>query len=221
MSTPKIIAAALLFWASTATLECGAQMGIRSGLQHEKVTKSTSGSTLNLLLGWDFDFNGRLSGGLDFSTDMNWMDESGLAQYSTNLSYPNGPGYYTDKVKNFGIQYRSQFHFADNGGGSVYFGPTIGLRFIKQNITYNEETPFDNYAYWFREVKVTEKAMTVPLGARLGYRGPLDGGYVDLYFALGTNLGSSEPFSNLRFLAEESMPTTLFFQAGLGYGIGW
>ena len=40
------------------------QMGIRYGIQHEKVTKSTTGSTLNMVLGWDFDLNHRMSGGL-------------------------------------------------------------------------------------------------------------------------------------------------------------
>ncbi len=198
--------------------ECSAQMGIRYGLQHEKVTKSTSGSTLNMLLGWDFDHNAHLSGGLDFTTDMNWGDDYSLAQYSTN--HPNGPSYYYDKVKTFGVQYRSQYHFMDNGGGSLYFGPTIGLRFIKQRIRYNQEVPGMYYTE-IQEVETESKGMTVPLGARLGFRGTLDGGYADIYLAAGTNLGSSEPFSDLPFLVEASMPNKVFFQAGFCYGIGW
>lgn len=218
MSPAKLLAVSALLWTGLLPTGSCAQMGVRFGIQHEKITKSTTGSTFNLLVGWDFDLNDRISGGLDISTDMNWMEEYNLSQISTN--FPNGPGYYTDRVKNVGVQYRSQYHFMDNGGGSLYFGPTIGLRFIKQNIKYFEEVP----GAWYtttREVNTSANAMTVPLGARLGYRGPLDGGYADVYFSLGTNIGSSEPFTDLRFLAEESMPNTLFFQVGLCYGIGW
>ena len=194
------------------------QMGIRYGIQHEKVTKSTYGSTLNMLLGWDFDLNQRMSGGLDLSMDMNWNEDYSLAQYST--SSLAGPSYYYDKVKHFGVQYRSQFHLMDNDGGSLYLGPTIGLRFITQRINYFEEIqgPFSSFS---REVNTEEKGITMPAGLRLGYRGVLEGGYADVFFAVGTNIGSSEPFTDLAFLVEASMPTTTFFQVGVCYGIGW
>ncbi|MGV3636618.1 MAG: hypothetical protein ACO1NQ_03125 [Flavobacteriales bacterium] len=195
-----------------------AQMGVRYGIQHEKVTRSTMGSTLNMLLGWDFDLNQRMSGGLDLSMDMNWSDDYSLPQYSSNGVA--GTSYYYDRVKHIGVQYRSQFHLMDNDGGSIYFGPTVGLRFITQRISYSEELPGSLYTYW-REVNLEEKAITMPAGLRLGYRGVLDGGYADVYFALGTNIGSNEPFTELRFLSDESMPTTTFFQVGLCYGIGW
>ncbi|HOY28494.1 MAG TPA: hypothetical protein PLR96_05925 [Flavobacteriales bacterium] len=194
------------------------QMGIRYGIQHEKVTKSTTGSTLNMVLGWDFDLNQRMSGGLDLSMDMNWTEDYSLPQYSTNSLA--GPSYYYDKVKHFGVQYRSQFHLMDNDGGSIYLGPTIGLRFITQRINYFEEVQ-GAFSTFPREVNTEEKGMTLPAGLRLGYRGVLEGGYADLYFAVGTNIGSSEPFTDLRFLVEESMPTTTFFQVGVCYGIGW
>jgi hypothetical protein len=159
-----------------------------------------------------------MSGGLDLSMDMNWNEDYSLPQYSTNSL--TGPSYYYDRVKHFGVQYRSQFHLMDNDGGSIYLGPTIGLRFITQRINYFEEVQ-GAFSTFSREVNTEEKGMTMPAGLRIGYRGVLDGGYADVHFAVGTNIGSSEPFTDLRFLVEESMPTTTFFQVGLSYGIGW
>ena len=193
-----------------------AQMGIRFGAQHEKPTQARFGSDWHLVLGWDFDLNERLSGGLDLSTDMNWSSEYNMPEAALN-----GPTFY-EKVKTFGVQYRSQFHFADNDdGGSFYLGPTIGLRAVRHRISYYEET--SSGGYYSSDLRETEeKGMIYPLGLRLGVRSGLDGGYGDYYIAIGTNIASGDgPINDLRFLSEESLPNKLFFQAGLCYGVGW
>lgn len=192
-----------------------AQMGIRYGIQHEKVTAADLGTSLNLLVGWDYDLNDRLSGGLDVSSDMRW-DPEYIMPVSTV-----GNTDYTERVKFIGVQYRSQYHFMDNDGTSLYLGPTIGLRAVRQMIQYSEETNSSTWgtSYVQREKKGT--GMLFPLGLRIGVRGALDGGYADLYVAVGTNLGSNKPICDLPFLVEESMPNKTFFQAGFAYGLGW
>lgn len=206
-----------LLYATTLVLACTvaeAQMGIRYGIHFEKTTNAKQGTPLHLVLGWDFDFADRLSGGLDLSTDMNWA-----SQYNQPSYLPANGVEYHDKVKVFGVQYRSQFHFSDNDQYSFYLGPTIGLRAIKQTITYDQAV--DNYWNTRDMVTVVGRGMTFPIGLRLGMRGELDGGYLDLFAAVGTNLGSGEPIHDFSFLDKESELKRTFLQAGLCWGFGW
>lgn len=199
----------------TSTRTAYAQMGIRLGVQREKITGMSAGADWQMLLGWDYDLNERLSGGLDLSTDMNWSEE-----YSMPTSLMTSP-YYTERIKVFGVQFRSQFHFSDNDGTSVYIGPTIGLRAVKQMIQYDEEVNSPGWGTTYTQRKKEDNAMLFPIGIRLGVRGVLDGAYGDLYIAVGSNIGSNEPICDLPFLVEESLPKKLFLQAGVSYGIGW
>ncbi len=192
-----------------------AQLGIRYGVQHEKVTGADLGTDLNMVLGWDFDLNERLSGGLDFSTDMRWSK-----QYSMPVQ-ALGTANYAERVRSIGVQYRSQYHFMDNDGTSLYLGPTIGLRAVRQMIEYSEEVFNIGWGTSYIQRERKDNGLLFPLGLRVGVRGTLDGGYADLYVAVGTNLGSNEPICDLPFLVDESMPNKTFFQAGFCYGIGW
>lgn len=189
-----------------------AQMGIHYGFHFEKLTEANSGSNWHMGLGWDFDLNDRLSGGLDLTTDMNWTGDDYYYGYSAE---------YGERLKVFGVMYRSQFHFMDNDGTSVYLGPTIGLRALKQKIEYDEEITPGAWYTSYQRVRVEENGMVFPLGLRLGVRGTLEGGYADLFIGVGTYLGSNEPFSKLPILDEESLPKQTFFQVGMNYGIGW
>lgn len=193
-----------------------AQNGIRYALHAEKVTQAPLFEPLFLSVGWDFDHNDRFSGGLDFVMDMNWR------QGYDSYYYGSGQiGDYEEKVKAVGLQYRSQYHFMDNDGTSLYLGSTVGFRMVRQLIEYQElvAVPFGSDYYRTRNNEGT--GVLVPIGLRLGVRGPLDGGYGDAYVCLGYNAGSSDPFSPLSFLKEESMPSALMLQVGLAYGIGW
>ncbi|MBL7953365.1 MAG: hypothetical protein JNM62_16785 [Flavobacteriales bacterium] len=193
-----------------------AQMGIRYGAQHEKPTTAKFGSDWHMLLGWDFDLNDRLSGGLDFTTDMNWG-----SGYNMPDAAMAGPDFY-EKVKTIGAQYRSQFHFTDNDdGASIYMGPTIGVRAIKHKIDYYEEV--SNGWFSTSEFRETEASKVFfPLGMRLGVRGPLEGGYGDIFLAIGANIGSGDaPINDVRILRFEATPNKVFFQIGLCYGVGW
>ncbi|HPF89069.1 MAG: hypothetical protein H6592_08490 [Flavobacteriales bacterium] len=206
------IALALLLVAALGTAG-QAQMGIHYGVHFEKLTAASSGSNWHMGVGWDFDLNDRLSGGLDVHTDMNWTTvDDYYYGYSTE---------YGERLKVIGIQYRSQFHFMDNDGTSVYLGPTVGLRAVKQKIEYGVETPSFFGSSTYELVRVEGKGMVFPLGLRLGLRGSMESGYADLFIGVGTYLGSGEPFTTLAILKKESLPNRTFFQVGLNYGFGW
>lgn len=193
-----------------------AQMGIRYGLQYESVTTAKFGSNRFVLLGWDFDHNDRLSGGLDLSMDMNWSGEFNMPESATSGQY------FAEKVKIFGVQYRSQFHFSDNGGGSFYLGSMVGLRMVAHKINYYANDNNGYYSYSGKLVESRENGVLIPFGLRAGVRSPLEGGYWDLYLGVGTNVGSNgTPVNDLPFLADESVPNAVFVQAGLCFGIGW
>ncbi len=191
-----------------------AQMGFRYGLQAERNNQAGLFKPTYMVLGWDYDLGDHLSGGLDFVMDMNWQDEYAQPYYSTVVT--GGPSSYYEKFKALGLQYRSQYHFMDNDGTSLYLGTTIGFRAVRQVINYTDDTNF-NYV----QRKVEGNGLLIPVGLRIGVRGALDGGYGDFYLAVGQNIGSGEAFTKLPFLLEESMPSKLMFQLGLAYGIGW
>lgn len=207
----------LLFMASMAMgIVANAQRGIRYGIQYESVTQAKPGTRWHMVLGYDFDLADRLSGGIDVSTDTQWSSE-----FNTYVIPRSGLDF-SEKIKMFGVVYRSQYHFADNdGGGTFYLGPTLGVRSVKQSLRYSEEIP----GIWYntiQERETKESKLLFPLGMRIGVRGPLDGGYYDIYLAMGTNLGAGDvPINDVAILTGESLPNKLFFQTGFAYGVGW
>lgn len=215
MSAPIHIFCLVITCAIVSARPISAQMGVRLGFQHERVTGVNSGADWHVLLGWDYDLNDRLSGGLDFSTDTNWEEEYTMPPSLT------GNQYYTERTKVMGVQFRSQYHFSDNDGTSLYLGPTLGLRLVKQMVQYTDEVSSGGWSHSYTQRTKEDNAVLFPIGMRLGVRGALDGGYADLYVAIGANIGSNEPICDLPFLAEESMPKKMFLQAGISYGIGW
>ncbi|MEZ4757954.1 MAG: hypothetical protein R2817_14095 [Flavobacteriales bacterium] len=93
------------------------------------------------------------------------------------------------------VCYRSNFHFADTDGPSVYMGPEVALR-------------------------TGGLAGTgVPVGARLGLRGGLEGFFADLFGGIRYRIGSKELPLESGLNAEE-LPGVMF-SFGLHIGFGW
>ena len=103
-----------------------------------------------------------------------WNNPDGEQRLAKKVSY------YYDRIKVVGLQYRAQFHFADNGSGSLYMGSTVGLRYIRQTIA--EESYGSRPTGYYEQAK----KVVVPVGVRLDFRGGLDDAYGDVY--LGAQL---------------------------------
>ncbi len=96
------------------------------------------------------------------------------------------------------VNYRSAFHFSDNGSSSFYMGPTIGVRSVGD----------------------TDRATIFPAGLRFGLRGGLERFYADLYAGVHVNLGANRTV----MLAYDNWPQdlrTTSFCFGLDLGWGW
>lgn len=121
-------------------------------------------------IGYDQDLNERLSIGATFrmSETANWV-----------------------------VNYRSAYHFSDASSTSMYFGPTVGLRQVTNELA--------------------DTKMLVPLGFRWGVRGGLRRFYADLYVGGQYNVGSSQPMDD----RARTSVRPLTFCAGLDFGWGW
>ncbi len=132
--------AALLFGAVTC-----AQGGVRLILWNYEPIYSTAGyaDVQHIGIGYDQDLNERLSFGLQGRTTFDghsWV-----------------------------INYHSAYHMADNTGGSAYFGPTVGVRHLKDEGSVN----------------------VFPIGLRIGVRGGLERFYADLHGGVQYNIGAA------------------------------
>ena len=174
-------------------------------------------------LGVDRSFNDKLTVGFDISYDIgNAFRMEG--SYTTRKS----GGYeanYTMKPGLLTLNYHTEFALGDDDGTHGYIGTFIGLRRIWQNWTLESRysygltvgsdpfPPSKKYSDWL-----------VPVGLRMGIRGATDGGFMDLYVALGYQIGGGNQVAigNLYRAKEDYMETTsMALTIGLAYGIGW
>lgn len=153
-----------------SSLRSSAQFGIRAiPWNFEQVYKGAESTHMGL--GVDHDLHERLSIGLDFRSMM-------------------GAG--------FTVEYRSQYHFADNSSSSGYVGTSIGYRSLNREIS---------------------KTM-VPVGIRLGLRGGLQGFYADLHAGAKYQAGGGSCVQTRDQLSDVQLNSLTFF-VGLDLGIGW
>jgi hypothetical protein len=213
-----VIIAFLAVCASTTTLR--AQWGIRYILpQTETVTQAGLGDLWLIGLGADFDLSDRTSCGVDLIFDTNWNDY-GKDRRSTTTTYYGSSAYYSEKLKVYGLQYRSQFHFSDNDRTSVYVGSTLGIRYLRQTVTGDVYTNSSSNSGNYDTVIASGNGVLVPIGLRLGLRGGLEGGYADLYVGVGYALGSSGSLANAPYVDDRSEVSPLNLQIGLALGFG-
>lgn len=116
------------------------------------------------------------------------------------------------------LNYHTEYALGDDGGTHAYIGTFIGLRRIKQDWTLYDAR-YDVY----KEHRFTTSRMLVPIGLRMGLRGATDGGFMDLYMAVGYQIGGGKAISKDQRLkgAAFSETSALAFSLGLAYGLGW
>ena len=174
-------------------------------------------------LGVDRSFNNKLTVGFDISYDIGNALRTDppyttLTSGGIDASYTMKPGLLT-------MNYHTEFALGDDGGTHGYIGTFIGLRRIWQNWTleYTNNSSGSGGNGPFPAAKKYSDWL-VPIGLRMGIRGATDGGFMDLYVALGYQIGGGEnvAIGNLYRANEDFMKTTsLALTIGLAYGIGW
>jgi hypothetical protein len=178
-------------------------------------------SSYQLGMGYDHDFNDRISMGLDATLDLQRATEDGN---DISVQYAGYTADYQVADKLFSLTYRTAYSFSDNSETHLYIGSFIGYRSFKQVLAlgYVDNTtgtvvgngPF---------VQNAEGAKALfPVGLRLGVRGSLEGGFADLYTQLGYTIGGGESaFTQSYFSGEEFDLSSMSFTLGLAYGFGW
>ncbi|MEO7080001.1 MAG: hypothetical protein ABIY71_00695 [Flavobacteriales bacterium] len=163
-------------------------------------------------LGVDRTFNEKLTAGFDISYDIgNAASGSPAYLYLVGGDYTIKPGLLT-------MNYHTEFAIGDDGGTHAYIGTFVGLRKIWQNWTRVD--------YTNGSLPPTRKfsELLVPVGLRLGLRGATDGGFMDLYVALGYQIGGGEKIADVKLAHTDQgfiETTSLALSIGLAYGIGW
>ncbi len=172
-------------------------------------------------IGVDRSFNDKLAAGVDVTFDIGhalktsseyiYMDVQGM-----DVGYRMTPSLLS-------INYHTEYALGDDGGTHAYIGTFLGLRHLGQkwrtdgsyyvDINGNPVTvPTPRHvSQWL-----------VPIGIRLGLRGATDGGFMDLYGALGYQIGGGKQLLPGTYAAASYAETnSLAVTIGLAYGIGW
>ncbi len=179
-------------------------------------------SSYQLGMGYDHDFNDRISMGLDITIDLQRATEEG--GLSIEVPYAGLIGNYYSGDRLLSVIYRTAYAFTDNSETNLYVGSYFGVRSFKQTLdlsyvtdptgSFNGNGPFQQ--------QVEAKKTLIPIGVRLGVRGSLEGGFADLYTQLGYNIGGGESaFTQTYFSGEDFDLSSMSFTLGLAYGFGW
>ena len=172
-------------------------------------------------LGLDRSFNERLTIGVDFSIDLLGAlahhpgKEVIVVQGDLTTTYLVDPGAMS-------VNYHTEYAFADNDATHVYLGTFVGLRHCTQKWT--SDGYYTTSRYYPAPVDQKESQWLVPAGFRLGVRGPVDSGFLDLYTAFGYQFGGGKRvFPKIPSTVEAPYTETssLALTIGLAYGIGW
>lgn len=195
----------------------GAQWGVQGTIFHHEQMTGRQG--MHWTLGFAFDISDRTSLGVDMIGHLNifnMIDESEVNQY---LGYNVG---YIAGRKVLGMQYRSTYFLTRENSG-LYVGPFIGFRSIRRPITFvyassSTSSTFSDPA-WARS-NITS-ALIFPVGMRIGFRTELDELFGDVYFAIGTQIGSGNEEKVPEYINEQDQLKGFSFQVGYAVGFGW
>lgn len=190
------------------------QWGLRLGVPH--MESSTSRLDFNFILGLDADVGDR--NGLGFEYNFS-ADLFGNAEEGESFEYDGQTGYYYLTRKCSGFTLRSMFFLNENDDGSVYLGPFIGIRNLSHELqtSYYDDYTGDMPAWAGRR---TEETMLIPVGFRLGWRGPLDGYFGDIYIGIGQQMGDLDG-TGAFYLTQKDQLRRFFLQFGYAMGVGW
>lgn len=212
----------LVLFSSSVQFASAQHMGVRiiMGEVHS-VYKRPVLSNYCMGLGVDRSFNDRLTIGLDFSYDLVGALSSGLED-QTYFNDGNVSAYYDFHPHLLNVNYHTEYALSDNDGGHFYVGTFIGLRHITQDWANDGYSSDYDYVSIHSENQVSQ--WLVPMGLRFGVRGSTEGGFVDLYSALGYQVGGGKtlfkPIGSGRS-AKYTETTSFAWTMGLAYGIGW
>lgn len=169
--------------------------------------------------GVDRTFNDRFTAGLDITYDIIYL----LKLEDDHYQYANiAAGTYNVKPKLLSLNYHTEYALANNDGIHGYVGTFIGLRHITQTWTlqdsYNSSGYLNNGGY---SPLIKTSKWLVPIGLRMGLRGTTDGGFMDLYAAVGYQIGGGEKLVVKAPETKYGETSTLAVTFGLAYGFGW
>jgi hypothetical protein len=210
-----LLLASLFAWAATARAQHTAT-AIRLILyEAQKVYADQGIGTYCVGLGVDRTLNDRLTLGLDVALDL-----VGRMQHTyTSVSYdPVTNASMEVKPRLLSLNYHTEYALGDNSGTHPYIGSFVGLRMLKQEWRITEQGPMGS------DTRLLDLSKTlVPVGIRMGLRGTTEGGFLDLYAALGYQIGGGGklddnlPVDNVEYVNTSALAFTL----GLAYGTGW
>lgn len=179
-------------------------------------------SSYQLGMGYDHDFNDRISTGLDFTLDLQRATEADGRTIEVPYAGLIANYYSSDRL--LSVIYRTAYAFTDNSETHLYVGSYFGVRSFRQSLDlgYVEDPSGSSSNNGPFQQQVVAKKTLVPIGLRLGVRGSLEGGFADLYTQLGYTIGGGESaFTQAYFAGEEFDLSSMSFTIGLAYGFGW
>ncbi|MCC6839747.1 MAG: hypothetical protein IT230_06270 [Flavobacteriales bacterium] len=175
-------------------------------------------------LGMDRSFNDKLTAGLDVTFDVAHALKTGPEYVYLDVS-GSAIGY-TMEPSLFSINYHTEYALGEDDGTHGYIGTYIGIRRLKQEwasdgtLYYSSNGDLIAVPAPPREVS----KVLVPLGIRMGVRGTTDGGFMDLYGAVGYQIGGGKNLLTGNFAQagmEYAETSALAFTIGWAYGFGW
>ncbi len=173
-------------------------------------------------MGYDHDFNDRISMGLDAVIDLARATESDSRPIE--LPYAGLTAEYISTDRFIAFTYRTSYAFSDNSEASLYVGSYFGVRAFTQTmdlIYVTDPNGFSNGNGPFLQ-QVEAKKTLLPIGLRLGIRGSLEGGFADLYTQFGYTIGGGESvFTESYLTGPEFDLASTSITVGLAYGFGW
>ncbi|MBK9760826.1 MAG: hypothetical protein IPO90_12850 [Flavobacteriales bacterium] len=173
-------------------------------------------------MGYDHDFNDRISMGLDAVIDLGRVTESDSRPFE--VPYAGLTAEYISTDRFIAFTYRTAYSFSDNSEASLYVGSYFGVRAFTQKMDLIYVTDPTGFSYGngpFPQQEEAKKTL-LPIGLRLGFRGSLEGGFADLYTQLGYTIGGGESvFTQPYFKGDGFDLSTMSFTLGLAYGFGW
>jgi hypothetical protein len=172
-------------------------------------------------VGVDRTFNDRLTIGFDITYDVG----NGFRTEGRDIHYSSGGVDYTYAMfpRLLSLNYHTEFALADNDGTHTYLGTYIGIRDIMQKWELQSAYNSGYYSGGYGTVQKGSKVL-VPIGLRFGIRGPTDDGFMDLYFAMGYQIGGGNyvmDSSQYHHGTEYRETSLLALTIGWAYGLGW
>lgn len=208
------------------TLVIGQANGIRVIIPAVEPIYAESPVSAFMGFGYDHDFDENIGMSLEASFLVRGLFSAGDQDNEGEpLAYSGWEANWYDTRRTWSVLYRTSYFFSGSSAGSAYMGSFIGVRTIKREVVISSQYEMNGWSGSSDgpfAPRYTGDAMVFPVGVRLGLRGPLDGGYYDLYGGMGYQIGGGEHLFPRQELADGPFTTkTLTWHIGLAYGVGW